>query len=112
MLKQSERGKIVTLNRLTSIVMPFTVLHMCSNPINEDFLAVSGLKDCHILVLGNSGNAQNRLSVNIKLETGNYIVKTVWLPGSQVKLAVVTADFVKVYIFVTDDYFNKICLRP
>lgn len=88
----------MTLNRLASIVMPFTVLHMSSNPINEDFLAISGLKDCHILVLGNSGNAQNRLLLNFKLETGNYIVKTVWLPGSQVKLAVVTADFVKVYI--------------
>lgn len=71
---------------------------MCNNSVNEDFLAVSGLKDCQVLVLGNSGNALNRLPVNVKLETGNYIIKTVWLPGSQVKLSIVTADFVKVGI--------------
>ena len=81
--------------------MPFTVLNMCNNTINDDFLAVSGLKDCHVLVLGNSGNAQQRLVVNAKLETGNYIVKTLWLPGSQVKLAVVTAEFVKVLFTVS-----------
>lgn len=86
--------------------MPFTVLNMYNNTINDDFLAVSGLKDCHVLVLGNSGNAQQRLVVNAKLETGNYIVKTVWLPSSQVKLAVVTGDFVKVlflFFFVYND---------
>jgi len=71
---------------------------MGSNPINDDFLAVTGLKDCHVVVLGTSGNAHNRLAVNAKLETGNYIVKAAWIPGSQVRLAVITGEFVKVGI--------------
>lgn len=38
----------------------------------------------------------DHLALHPQLETGNFIIKAVWLPGSQTELAVVTADFVKV----------------
>lgn len=69
---------------------------MTSNPMNDDFLAVSGLKDCHVLILDHSGSAPSRLALSPKLETGNFIIKCMWLPNSQTKLALLTADFVKV----------------
>ncbi|XP_057290056.1 E3 ubiquitin-protein ligase UBR4-like isoform X1 [Hydractinia symbiolongicarpus] len=98
LLKQPEvNQKKMTLNRLSSTIMPFTVLHMASNPMNDDFLAVTGLKDCHILILGHSGSSLNHLALSSKLDTGNFIIKPIWVPGSQTQLALLTADFVKVY---------------
>ena len=37
-----------------------------------------------------------------QLEAANYIIKPVWLPGSQTQLALVTADSVKIYDLATD----------
>jgi E3 ubiquitin-protein ligase UBR4 len=37
-----------------------------------------------------------------QLETGNFIIKTIWLPGSQSQLVLVTADFVKIYDLAKD----------
>lgn len=36
------------------------------------------------------------------METGNFIKRAIWLPGSQTKLALVTADFVKIYELAVD----------
>lgn len=45
LLKQSDVLKRkLTLTRLSSVSIPFTVLSVTANPINEDFLAVCGLK--------------------------------------------------------------------
>lgn len=50
LLKQADSTqKKLTLTRLSSAPVPFTVLSLISNPINENFLAVCGLKDCHVL---------------------------------------------------------------
>lgn len=38
----------------------------------------------------------NHLVLHPQLQTGNFIIKTIWLPGSQTELAIVTADFVQV----------------
>ncbi|KAB0396727.1 hypothetical protein E2I00_019848, partial [Balaenoptera physalus] len=74
LLKQADSSKRkLTLTRLASAPVPFTVLSLTGNPCKEDYLAVCGLK----------------------LATGNFIIKAVWLPGSQTELAIVTADFVK-----------------
>ena len=86
----------MTLNRLSTTLMPFTVLSMTSNPMNDDFLAVCGLKDCHVLTLGHAGSVPNRLVVTPKLEIGNYLIKVMWLPGHQTMLALLTSDFVQV----------------
>ncbi len=78
------------------------MLSVTGNPCNEDFLAVCGLKDCHVLTFNSSGTVANHLGLHPSLETGNFIIKAVWLPGSQTELAVVTSDFVKIYDLAVD----------
>ncbi|XP_047102506.1 protein purity of essence [Schistocerca piceifrons] len=98
LLKQPEASKRkLTLTRLSSAPVPFTVLSITGNPCNEDFLAVCGLKDCHVLTFSSSGTVVDHLVLHPQLETGNFIIRAIWLPGSQTKLALVTADFVKIY---------------
>ncbi|XP_065346150.1 E3 ubiquitin-protein ligase UBR4 [Cloeon dipterum] len=103
LLKQADSSKRkLTLTRLASAPVPFTVLSITGNPCNEDFLAVCGLKDCHVLTFSGSGTVSQHLVLHPHLETGNYIIKAVWLPGSQTQLALITADFVKVYDLAKD----------
>lgn len=98
LLKQADSStRKLTLTRLASAPIPFTVLSLSSNLCNEDYLAVCGLKDCHILTFTSSGSVSDHLVLHPQLETGNFIIKAIWLPGSQTQLALVTADFVKIY---------------
>ncbi|XP_077538894.1 E3 ubiquitin-protein ligase-like protein poe isoform X3 [Haemaphysalis longicornis] len=103
LLKQADSSKRkLTITRLASAPVPFTVLSITGNPCNEDFLAVCGLKDCHVLTFTSSGSVSEHLVLHPQLESGNYIIKAMWLPGSQTELALVTADFVKVYDLSVD----------
>ncbi|XP_069695727.1 E3 ubiquitin-protein ligase UBR4 isoform X2 [Periplaneta americana] len=98
LLKQADSSKRkLTLTRLASAPIPFTVLSITGNQWNEDFLAVCGLKDCHVLTFSSSGSVADHLVLHPQLETGNFIIRALWLPGSQTQLALVTADFVKIY---------------
>lgn len=98
LLKQADSStRKLTLTRLATAPIPFTVLSLSGNLCNEDFLAVCGLKDCHVLTFTSSGSVCDHLVLHPQLETGNFIIKAIWLPGSQTKLALVTADFVKIY---------------
>ncbi|KAL1517166.1 hypothetical protein ABEB36_000965 [Hypothenemus hampei] len=98
LLKQADSAsRKLTLTRLSSAPIPFTVLSMTSNLCNEDFLAVCGLKDCHVLTFNANGLVTDHLVLHPQLETGNFIIKALWLPGSQTDLALVTADFVKIF---------------
>lgn len=54
-------------------------------------------QDCHVLTFSSSGSVSDHLVLHPQLATGNFIIKAVWLPGSQTELAIVTADFVKVW---------------
>ncbi|KAG8431951.1 hypothetical protein GDO86_019058 [Hymenochirus boettgeri] len=103
LLKQADSSKRkLTLTRLASAPVPFTVLSLTGNPCKEDYLAVCGLKDCHVLTFSSSGSVSDHLVLHPQLATGNFIIKAVWLPGSQTELAIVTADFVKVYDLSSD----------
>ena len=103
LLKQADSSqKKLTLTRLSSAPVPFTVLSLVSNPSNENFLAVCGLKDCHVLTFNSQGGVSDQLVLQPQLEAANYIIKPVWLPGSQTQLAVVTADSVKIYELAED----------
>ncbi|KAM8927577.1 E3 ubiquitin-protein ligase UBR4 isoform 2-T2 [Pelodytes ibericus] len=103
LLKQADSSKRkLTLTRLASAPVPFTVLSLTGNPCKEDYLAVCGLKDCHVLTFSSSGSVSDHLVLHPQLATGNFIIKAVWLPGSQTELAIVTADFVKVYDLSAD----------
>nr|XP_012152236.1 PREDICTED: protein purity of essence isoform X3 [Megachile rotundata] len=103
LLKQPDSSKRkLTLTRLASAPVPFTVLSVTGNQWNEDFLAVCGFKDCHVLTFNTSGTVSDHLVLHPQLETGNFIIKAIWLPGSQTQLALVTADFVKIYDLAKD----------
>lgn len=103
LLKQADSStRKLTLTRLASAPIPFTVLSLSSNLCNEDYLAVCGLKDCHVLTFTSTGSASDHLVLHPQLDTGNFIIKAIWLPGSQTKLALVTADFVKIYDLAKD----------
>ncbi|KAK3907858.1 E3 ubiquitin-protein ligase UBR4, partial [Frankliniella fusca] len=98
LLKQADASKRkLTLTRLASAPIPFTVLSVTGNQWNEDFLAVCGLKDCHVLTFSSAGSVAEHLVLHPQLETGNFIIRAIWLPGSQTQLALITADFVKIY---------------
>uniref|UniRef100_A0A8C2KCQ3 Ubiquitin protein ligase E3 component n-recognin 4 n=1 Tax=Cyprinus carpio TaxID=7962 RepID=A0A8C2KCQ3_CYPCA len=103
LLKQADSSKRkLTLTRLASAPVPFTVLSLTGNPCNEDYLAVCGLKDCHVLTFSSTGSVSDHLVLHPQLATGNFIIKAIWLPGSQTELAIITADFVKIYDLSVD----------
>ncbi|XP_039287887.1 protein purity of essence [Nilaparvata lugens] len=103
LLKQVDSSKRkLTLTRLASAPIPFTVLSLTGNPCNEDFLAVCGLKECHVLTFNSSGTVSDHLVLHPQLETGNFIIRAIWLPGAQTQLALITADFVKIYDLAID----------
>ncbi|CAG5041717.1 unnamed protein product [Parnassius apollo] len=98
LLKQADSSKHkLTLTRLSSAPIPFTVLSLSGNACNEDLLAVCGLKECHILTFNSGGAVVDHLVLNTGLEGNNYVIKAIWLPGSQTQLALVTSDFVKIF---------------
>lgn len=52
LLKQTDISKRkLTLTRLSSVSIPFTVLSVTANPVNEDFLSVCGLKVFEQLII-------------------------------------------------------------
>ncbi|KAG7276340.1 hypothetical protein CRUP_032395 [Coryphaenoides rupestris] len=62
LLKQADSSKRkLTLTRLASAPVPFTVLSLTGNPCNEDYLAVCGLKDCHVLTFSSTGSVSDHL---------------------------------------------------
>ena len=85
LLKQADSAqKKLTLTRLSSAPVPFTVLSLLSNPANEDYLAVAGLKDCHVLKFNSSGgNVMDHLVLHPQLDANNFIIKTLWMPGME-----------------------------
>ncbi|XP_055857167.1 protein purity of essence [Episyrphus balteatus] len=108
LLKQADAAKRkLTLTQLSSAPIPCTVLSLTANPANEDCLAVCGLKECHILTFLSSGTVNDHIVLTPQLENGNFIKKAIWLPGSQTMLALVTADYVKIYQLAEDTYSPK-----
>uniref|UniRef100_A0A1I8NYS2 UBR-type domain-containing protein n=1 Tax=Stomoxys calcitrans TaxID=35570 RepID=A0A1I8NYS2_STOCA len=107
LLKQDAAKRKLTLTQLSSAPIPCTVLSLTANPANEDCLAVCGLKECHILTFTNTAATSDHIVLTPQLENGNFIKKALWLPGSQTMLALVTADYVKIYELSEDTYSPK-----
>jgi hypothetical protein len=176
LLKQdSNKKNKLTLTKLNTVPVPFTLLSVVANHCNEDYIALNGLKDCYIMYLSENGQTKQELLIqqqNItnppstlttttttstgtntapsatttaattttaaaavststntetnqngknsktltsshlpslstnsaglivlhpSLESSNYIIKSIWLPGSQTELALVTSEFIKIY---------------
>ncbi|UJR08441.1 hypothetical protein I4U23_012711 [Adineta vaga] len=97
--------KKFTLNKLNTFNIPFTILSMQPNQLNSDYLCITGLKDCHILNIDINGKLKEPtiiLQPNLD-STGNYIIRTQWLSDkNQSQLALLTADFIKIYDLSVD----------
>lgn len=65
----------LTVTPISTAPVPFMVLSINANPVNDDFLSVCGLKDCHVLVFSNSGSVSDHLMLHPHLESGSYIIK-------------------------------------
>lgn len=99
LLRQADSSKRkLTLTRLASAPIPFSVISIVANPSNEDVLAVCGLKDCHILTFTNNGLVSSHIELNLDLANAtDHIIKAVWIPGGQTEIAVLTSDVVKIF---------------
>lgn len=103
LLKQADAAKKkLTLTRLSSVPITCMVLSLAANPSNEDFLAVCGLRECHVLTFTANGTVNDHIVLSLQLDNGNYLRRAIWLPGSQTKLALVTAEYVKIYDLAED----------
>lgn len=98
LLRQADSSKRkLTLTRLASAPIPFSVISIVANPFNEDILAVSGLKDCHILTFTYNGLVSSHIELHLDLDASDHIIKAIWIPGGQTEIAVLTSEVVKIY---------------
>jgi E3 ubiquitin-protein ligase UBR4 len=87
---------------LSRNVVRFEIVHLAFNSVAENYLAVAGYEDCHVLTLNPRGEVTDRLAIELALQ-GAYIRRVDWVPGSQVRLMVVTNRFIKIYDLAQDN---------
>ncbi|CAN1826672.1 Auxin transport protein BIG [Linum perenne] len=87
---------------LSRNVVRFEIVQLSFNSVTENYLAVAGYEDCQVLTLNPRGEVIDRLSIELALQ-GAYIRRIDWVPGSQVKLMVVTNRFIKIYDLSQDN---------
>lgn len=58
------------MQKMSQQAVPFPILTLCANPIEESMVAVSGLKDCLILTFNSSGAIVKTLTLQPALDTG------------------------------------------
>lgn len=102
--QDSNKRNKLTLTKLSTVQVPFTLISVSANQSNDDYIALNGLKDCHVMYLNESGRSNQEGSANNtvlvlhpSLEGSNYILKSIWLPNSQTELAIITCDFIKIF---------------
>ncbi|WCJ25516.1 auxin transport protein (BIG) [Euphorbia peplus] len=87
---------------LSRNVVRFEIVHLTFNSVIENYLAVAGYEDCQVLTINPRGEVTDRLAIELALQ-GAYIRRIDWVPGSQVKLMVVTNRFIKIYDLSQDN---------
>ncbi|XP_048230333.1 auxin transport protein BIG [Ricinus communis] len=87
---------------LSRNVVRFEIVHLVFNSVVENYLAIAGYEDCQVLTLNPRGEVTDRLPIELALQ-GAYIRRIDWVPGSQVKLMVVTNRFIKIYDLSQDN---------
>ena len=106
----SDRGYSSDKAKMPPIAKVQLSFHICSatfNETNEAYLAVAGIRDCVVVTLDpGSGQTVSKLVVDLMLQAMGdefTIGKVLWLPRSQVHLAVSANIFVKVYDLSADN---------
>ncbi|CAM9891856.1 unnamed protein product, partial [Hapterophycus canaliculatus] len=107
---------------LSSMAVGFDVVGVAFNPANERHLVVWGLRQCCVIVLNSRGVALRRVQVNLSFgafasaggggdggrnggggeDCSTCVLKACWVPGSQVLLAAVCTQFIRVYDLSAD----------
>ena len=92
---------------ITKIQIGFLICSARFNEANDSYIAVAGVRDCTVVTIEpNTGKTISKLQVNLMLQAMGdefTISKILWLPHSQVQLAVAAHLFVKVYDLSTDN---------
>eukprot|EP01096_Ripella_sp_DP13-Kostka_P003623 TRINITY_DN1544_c3_g1_i5.p1 TRINITY_DN1544_c3_g1~~TRINITY_DN1544_c3_g1_i5.p1 ORF type:complete len:4907 (+),score=2611.56 TRINITY_DN1544_c3_g1_i5:95-14722(+) len=80
-------------------VLPFDPLYVSVNPENSNFIACSGIENCSVVTLNDDETPDGQIDINLALDyaDASIVMKTLWYPGSEVKLAIVTTKFVKIF---------------
>lgn len=108
------------------IAVPFDIVAITANPLNPRFsplsscsglrffgphlfipryVCVSGLRNLAVFILEGEGEglfSNDQLSPTLSLSEEGYVLKAVWLPHSQVHLAIVSENFVKIFDLSAD----------
>jgi E3 ubiquitin-protein ligase UBR4 len=62
LLKQdSNKRNKLTLTKLNTVPVPFTLISVAANHCNEDYIALTGLKDCYVMYLNENGQTKQEL---------------------------------------------------
>lgn len=86
------------ITKLNSSNVPCSIIiSLAPNLVCDDLLAVCGIKECHVLQFSCLGSIKKHILITPQLEAGNYIKRSIWLPSSLTKLAIVTAETVQIY---------------
>ena len=113
LLRQADSTKRkLTLTRLASAPIPFSVISIAANPFNEDVLAVCGLKDCHVLTFTQNGLVSCHIELNLALSTASdHVIKAIWVPGSQTEIAILTSEVISMFDLSEDSTKPKYHLK-
>lgn len=92
---------------ITKIQIGFFICSARFNEANDSYIAVAGVRDCTVVTIEpNTGKTISKLQVNLMLQAMGdefTISKILWIPHSQVQLAVAAHLFVKVYDLSADN---------
>lgn len=72
LLKQdSNKRNKLTLTKLNTIPVPFTLLSVVANENNEDYVALTGLKDCCAMYLNENGQTKQEIAQQQNVTSAN-----------------------------------------
>lgn len=111
LLKQVDAGKQkLMITKLNSANVPCSIIiSLAPNMICDDLLAICGIKECHVLQFSCVGSVKKHVVCSPHLEAGNYIKRSIWLPSSLSKLALITAETVQIYELSKDASKAEYC---
>jgi E3 ubiquitin-protein ligase UBR4 len=99
----SERNKALVVSSATFSSEIFSIV---PNAAHCYYFAVCGLTDVAVFTLNSEGKIVSKLPISLgmqEFEGGVKVVKVIWLPNSQTRIAVITTNFVKVYELLKDN---------
>lgn len=102
----NSRVKKITPNRLATVQLPFDIMSISANPVNDELVAVVGMKELQVLHLDRLHKTHKLRPIPLGVELGNNLIKTFWLPDRPAQLVVLTEDFVKIYDLTLETGFQ------